>query len=62
METQPNHEYSVTLVLNEVSLEDAGQYKIIAQNVVGEVAASMNVHFEGEDTTTKSPVLKRSKR
>ncbi|KAK3871033.1 hypothetical protein Pcinc_023799 [Petrolisthes cinctipes] len=40
--------YFVTMALTNVTVEDAGKYKVTAKNELGETAANISLHFDSE--------------
>jgi hypothetical protein len=50
----PDKTYLVCLEINNVNVEDAGNYKITAKNSLGETNGSISLVFDREDTSSKS--------
>jgi len=50
-----------TLLLKDVTVEDAGKYKVTARNDLGESNATISLNFDSElpDKPTKFPLKKR---
>ena len=40
--------YNVSMEIKDVTLEDAGKYKVIAKNDHGECSASISLNFDSE--------------
>ncbi|XP_074598807.1 projectin protein bent isoform X2 [Brevipalpus obovatus] len=66
----PANSYVATMEILDVRVEDAGKYKVIAKNELGESNASISLNFDSEDssvlsdnakpTFTEKPVIKQS--
>lgn len=42
------HSYFATLQINNVTVEDAGKYKVTAKNELGESNATISLNFDSE--------------
>ena len=40
--------YTATLDIRDVTMEDAGKYKVTAKNELGESSATISLNFDGE--------------
>ena len=40
--------YTATLEIRDVTMEDAGKYKVTAKNELGESSAAISLNFDGE--------------
>lgn len=52
VQANEENKYTVILDVDEVAETDAGLYKVKAKNVMGEVAASINLNFSREYNTS----------
>lgn len=45
---QDGHSYFATLEIRDVTVEDAGKYKVMAKNELGESNATISLNFDSE--------------